>query len=84
MSILARIQAQGGDIIRDEWRFTLKPGRLTPQALAWLRSHLRWFMACCEVWPAYAEWTERAAFREFCGREPRAEAERAAYAEIDQ
>ena len=47
MSILARIKAQGGDIIRDEWRFRLKPGRLTPEAVAWLKVRLRWFTACC-------------------------------------
>lgn len=82
MSILDRIRAQGGDIVRDEWRITLKPGRLTPSALAWLRSNLRWFMACCEVWPAYADWLERAAIREFEGGMSRADAERAAYAEV--
>lgn len=82
MSILARIQAQGGDIVRDEWRFTLKPGRLTPAALAWLRSNLRWFTACCEVWPFYGEWAERAAIIEHDGGLSRADAERSAYAEV--
>ncbi len=82
MSILARIQAQGGDIVRDEWRFTLKPGRLTPEALAWLRVRLRWFIACCEVWPPYANWQERAAILEFDGGMSRADAERAAYADF--
>lgn len=82
MSILARIQAQGGDIVQDEWRFSLKPGRLTPEALTWLRARMRWFFACCEVWPAYAEWLERAAIREFEGGMSRADAERAAYGDI--
>lgn len=82
MSILARIRAQGGDIVRDEWRFSLKPGRLTADALAWLRSGLRWFTACSEVWPAYADWSERAAIRQFCGGQSREEAERAAYSEV--
>lgn len=82
MSILARIRAHGGDIVRDEWRFRLKPGRLTPEALAWLRLNLRWFLACCEVWPEYAEWTERASIRQFNGGMDRAEAERTAYGEV--
>ena len=84
MSILDRIQAQGGDIIRDEWRFTLKPGRLKPEAVAWLKSGLRWFSACCEAWPDYAEWAERAAIREFDGGMSRSDAERAAYAEVSR
>lgn len=82
MDILERIRAHGGDIIRDEWRFSLKRGRLTPEALAWLRSGMRWFAACCELWPPYAEWAERAAIREYDGGMPRADAERAAYAEM--
>lgn len=82
MSILDRIRAQGGDIIRDEWRFTLKRGRLSAEALTWMRSRMRWFAACCEVWPAYADWLERAAICEFDGGMSRAEAERAAYAEV--
>ena len=84
MSILARIQARGGDIIRDEWRFRLKPGRLTPEAVAWLKVRPRWFSACCEVWPAYAEWLERSAIREFDGGMTRADADRAAYAEVSR
>lgn len=82
MSILARIQAQGGDIIRDEWRFRLRPGRLTPDAIAWLKGGMRWFAACCEVWPSYPEWTERSAVREFEGGMPRRDAEREAYGEV--
>lgn len=84
MDILERIRAHGGDIIRDEWRFTLKRGRLTPEALAWLRFGLRWFMACCEAWPCYPEWAERAAIREYDGGMSRADAERAAYAEVQR
>lgn len=81
-SILERIQSNGGDIIRNEWRFSLKRGRLKPEALAWLKVNLRWFTACCEVWPDYADWTERAAIREFNGGQPRADAERDAYREV--
>jgi len=84
MSILARIQAHGGDIVRDQWRFTLKPGRLTPAALTWLRSNMRWFMACCEVWPVYGDWAERAAICEFGGGMTRSDAEAAAYREFAQ
>jgi len=82
MSILDRIHAQGGDIIRSEWRFTLKRGRLSPEAVAWLKSRMHWFSACCEVWPDYADWLERAAIREFDGGMSRTDAERAAYAEV--
>lgn len=80
MSILARIRANGGDIIRDEWRFKLLRGQLSAEAIQWLRRH--WLEACCEAWPDFALWGERAAIREFSGGQPRAEAERAAYAEV--
>lgn len=82
MSILARIHANGGDVIRQEWRFTLKRGRLTTEALGWLRAGGRWRMACREVWPILDLWEERAAIREFDGGMSRAEAEAAAYAEV--
>ncbi len=80
MSILARIQAHGGQIVRVEWRFTLKPGRLSPAALAWLKKH--WRAACTEAWPVLDRWEERAAIREYMGGQSRAEAEAEAYAEI--
>lgn len=80
MSILARIRANGGDVIRDQWRFRLQPGRLSAEALAWLRA--RWRDACREAWPLLDAFEERAAIREFDGGLPRAEAERAAYAEV--
>lgn len=80
MSILARIRANGGDVIRTEWRFRLQPGRLTVEALAWLRA--RWWMACAEAWPLWGEWAERAAIMEHDGGLPRAEAERLAYQEV--
>lgn len=80
MSILARIQANGGEIVRQEWRFTLKPGRLTPDALAWLKKH--WRAACAEAWPDLDRWEERAAIREFMGGQSRAEAEAGAYREV--
>jgi hypothetical protein len=80
MSILARIRAHGGDVIRDEWRFSLKRGRLAPAALAWLRAH--WADVCREAWPSLDLFEERAAIREFDGGEDREAAERAAYAEV--
>lgn len=82
MSILARIRANGGDIIRNEWRFSLKRGRLTQEAIDWLRA--RWREACGEAWPPLDAWEERAAIREFDGGQQREEAERAAYAEVAQ
>lgn len=80
MSIVARIRAQGGDVIRDEWRFALKRGRLDDAALAWIRA--RWRQVCAEVWPAFDDFEERAAIREYCGGQTRAEAERDAYREV--
>lgn len=80
MTILARIRANGGDVVRDEWRFSLRRGRLTDAAIAWLTS--RWLDLCREVWPAFDEWMERAAIREFDGGQTRPEAERDAYAEV--
>ncbi len=82
MSILARIQAAGGDIVQDEWRFTLKRGRLSAEALAWLKVRMRWFIACCEVWPLYDVWAERAAILEYSGGQARDDAERNAYREV--
>lgn len=79
MSILARIRAHGGDVVRDEWRFALRPGRMAPAAIAWVRAHLLEVQR--EVWPEFDAWNERAAVREFDGGQPRAEAERDAYRE---
>lgn len=45
MSILARIRANGGEVIRDEWRITIKPGRLKPDALAWVQANKADLMA---------------------------------------
>ena len=79
-SILDRIRANGGEVVRQEWRFALRRGRLTHEAVAWVRA--RWAEVCREVWPLFDLWEERAAIMEFDGGLPRAEAERAAYAEV--
>jgi hypothetical protein len=78
MSVLARIQANGGDVIRDEWRFSLKRGRMSADAIAWVKA--RWRDVCAEVWPSLDVWEERAAIMEFDGGLSRSDAERAAYA----
>lgn len=80
MSILDRIRAHGGEVIREEWRFILRPGRMTPAALDWVRDH--WRDVCREVWTEFDHWEERAAIREFDGNQPRPDAEREAYAEV--
>lgn len=80
MTILARIHANGGEVVQREWRFALVRGRLSPDALAWVRAH--WSDVCREVWPLFGDWMERAAIREFDGGMDRPEAERAAYAEV--
>lgn len=82
MSILARIKANGGDVVRDEWRIALRPGRLTPEALVWVRS--RWNEVRREAWPQFDEFEERAAIREYDGGMSRHDAERAAYGEVSQ
>jgi len=78
--ILDRIRAHGGDVIRDQWRFGLRRGRLDDAAVAWLTAN--WRRVVLEVWPEVDDFEERAAIREFCGGMPRPEAEAAAYAEI--
>lgn len=80
MTILERVRANGGDIIRDEWRFRLQRGRLSAEAVEWLRKN--WLLACEEAWPLFGWWAERAAIREYQGGMPRHEAERAAYGDV--
>lgn len=82
MSILARIRAHGGDAFRDEWRIMLRRGQLSDDAIQWLRDPRRHAMLCCEVWPEFDAFEERAAIREFCGGQDRATAEREAYREV--
>lgn len=80
--ILDRIRAHGGDVIRDEYRFTLKPAKLSPAALEWLSQPSIKNRVYEEVWPLFADWGERAAIREYDGGQCRDDAERDAYAEI--
>ena len=80
MSILARIRAHGGEVIRTEWRITLRKGRLSAAALEWIAGRRTELMR--EVWPEFDDWNERAAIREYCGGMSRAEAEAAAYVDV--
>lgn len=80
MSILARIRAHGGEVIRNEWRITLRKGRLSAAALEWIAGRRAELMR--EVWQEFDDWNERAAIREYCGGMSRAEAEAAAYGDV--
>lgn len=80
MSILNRIRANGGEVVRDKWCVTLKRGRLTPEAVAWIGKNKAELMR--EIWPEFDEFEERAAIKEFDGNMSRSDAERDAYAEI--
>lgn len=81
MSILSRLRHNGGDCVRDGYAFKLRPGRLTPQQIQWLKGHVENLKA--EVWPFYDVWSERAAIMEFDGGLSRIEAERLAYEDIE-
>ena len=78
--ILDRIRANGGEVIRTDWRITLRRGRLSDDAMAWVKEHRADLMR--EVWPPYDEWEERAAIREYDGGQARTEANDAAYREV--
>ena len=80
MSIIDRIRANGGDVIRDGWTISLRKGRLTDDQVAWIARNKSALMQ--EVWPEYDAFEERAAIREFCGGQARAEADAAAYREV--
>ena len=80
MSILARIRAHGGEVVRNEWRITMRKGRLSAAALEWIAGRRTELMR--EVWPEFDDWNERAAIREYCGGMSRAEAEAAAYGDV--
>jgi hypothetical protein len=77
MSILDRIRAKGGDVVREGYTFRFRPGRLDAAAVAWVKANIETVKD--EVWPEYFHWQERAAILEFEGGMPREAAERAAY-----
>ena len=79
-SILDRIRAHGGEVVRDRWEIRLRAGRLSPEALAWVRANKDRLMQ--EIWPEHDEWIERTAIMEFDGNLSRSDAERAAYSEV--
>lgn len=81
MSIVARIRAHGGEVIRDRWHLRLRRGRLTDEALAWLRLERVRAAVMREVWPEADAFEERAAIMEFDGGLTRPEAEEAAYSQ---
>ena len=80
--ILARIRAHGGEVIRDRWRLRIKRGRLSAEAVEWLRKPEVKDRLASEVWPEWERWNERAAIREFDGGQDRATAEEEAYLEV--
>lgn len=80
MSILDRIRAHGGEVIRDKWTISLRKGRLSVEALEWVKAHKADLMR--EVWPEHEDWEERAAIMEFDGGMSRADAEAAAYQRV--
>lgn len=80
MSILSRIRANGGEVIRDRWQIRLRRGRLTDDAVKWVAERKRDLMR--EVWPLFDDWEERAAIREFDGGQAREDAEASAYREV--
>lgn len=77
MTPLSFIRSHGGNVIRDGFQFRLRPGRMNAAQIERLKPHMEAIKA--DVWPAYADWQERAAIMEFDGGLSRQEAERAAY-----
>lgn len=80
MSIIDRIRAIGGEVIRDGWTVSLRKGRLTDDQVAWIARNKSALMQ--EVWPEYDDFEERAAIREFDGGMNRVDAEAAAYRDV--
>ena len=82
MCILDRIRANGGEVVRDKWSITLRRGKLSNEALLWLKRPEVRERLLHEVWPEYDDWQERAAIREFDGGMSREDAEAAAYDDV--
>ena len=81
-SIADRIRKNGGEVRRDKWSLRIRRGKLSDEALTWLRDPANKRRLMREVWPEFDNWEERAAIREFDGGQDRAEAEAAAYDEV--
>lgn len=75
--ILDRIRANGGEVIRNKWRITLRRGRLNDDAVQWVRANHTDLMR--EVWLDYDDWDERAAIMQEGNGWTREQAEAAAY-----
>ena len=80
--LLDRIRANGGEVVRTGWQVSVRPGRLSVEAIEWLRHRKDQLLQ--EAWAEFDAWSERAAILEFCGNTSREEAERAAYDEVAQ
>ena len=78
--ILDRIRANGGEVVRDKWNISIRRGRLSVEAVAWVKARKDALML--EVWPDFDRWVERAAIREFDGGQSRSDAEQSAYDEV--
>lgn len=77
MSILDRIRLHGGDVVWSKWAINLRRGKLSDDAVSWIKDHKDDLMH--EVWPEYDDWQERAAIMEYDAGMTREEAEEAAY-----
>lgn len=79
-ALLDQIRARGGEVIRAGWTISLRPGRLSTEAIEWLRE--RKDRLALEVWPEFDAFEERAAILQFDAGMSRDDAEVAAYAEV--
>jgi hypothetical protein len=80
VTVLDRIRAEGGKVVRSEWQLTLVPGRMTTASMAWVRSNKDALLR--EIWPEFDDWSERAAIMEYDAGLTRSEAEAAAYRRV--
>lgn len=82
MKILDRIRAKGGDVRLDAGRLVITRGRLSVEAVEWLRAHRSDVIAELVGSWHREDWEERAAIREFDGGQDRHDAELQAAIEI--
>lgn len=78
--IIDRIRSNGGDLIRNEYAFTLRRGRLTDEQIEWVKARID--EVKLEVWPQYVQWVERACILQYDRGLSRADAQAAAYGVI--